>query len=331
MMDVAVIGELNPDLILYGLPRELAEERESLASDFKLTLGSSAAIFAHNLALLGNRVSFSSQIGRDAMGQMCCEYLHAAGVDTSRVVFCRSGSGTGVSVILPLETTRRILTYPGAMHEIGFADLDLEFLTQAKHLHLASPFLLKKLFPDISRLLREMKQHGLTTSLDTNDDPEGRWEGLLDEVLPMLDLLFCTEEELGKLAKVNDASAYIASRVPALVVKRGARGAIAYQGGKTAEARALSVEVVDPVGAGDSFDAGFLHQWIRHAPLEICVRFGNVAGALSVTRPGGIEAFAAAAYRESFIRKHWQSAPSTGDVFAMAQAPVRPLDTDHNK
>ena len=328
-MDVAVIGELNPDLILYGLPRELAEERESLASDFTLTLGSSAAIFAHNLALLGNRVSFSSQIGRDAMGQMCCEYLHKAGVDTSRVVFCRSG--TGVSVILPLETTRRILTYPGAMHEIGFADLDLEFLAQAKHLHLASPFLLKKLFPDISRLLIEMKQRGLTTSLDTNDDPEGRWEGLLDEVLPTLDVLLCTEEELGKLAKVNDASAYIAARVPVLVVKRGARGAKAYQGRKTVEAPALSVEVVDPVGAGDSFDAGFLHQWIRQAPLEICVRFGNVAGALSVTRPGGIEAFAAAAYRESFIREHWQSAPPAGDVFAMAQAPVRPLDTDHDK
>ena len=48
-LDVTVVGELNLDLILYGLPEELVPEREALANRLALTLGSSSAIFAHNL------------------------------------------------------------------------------------------------------------------------------------------------------------------------------------------------------------------------------------------------------------------------------------------
>ncbi len=63
--DVAIVGELNPDLILYGVPHELPEEREVLASGFTLTLGSSSAILAHNLSLLVSKVTFSSRVGCD--------------------------------------------------------------------------------------------------------------------------------------------------------------------------------------------------------------------------------------------------------------------------
>src|ERR1035437_10209396 len=79
--DVAIVGELNPDLIVYGLPRELPEEREVLASGFTLTLGSSSAILAHNLALLGSKVTFTSRIGCDALGGMCRQWVSEAGVD----------------------------------------------------------------------------------------------------------------------------------------------------------------------------------------------------------------------------------------------------------
>ena len=67
----------------------------------------------------------------------------------------------------------------------------------------------------------------------------------------------------------------------------------------------LRVDVIDSVGAGDTFDAGFLHQWVRKAPLETCVAFGNLAGGLSVTRSGGTEAFSDSAYRQSFFEQHW--------------------------
>ncbi|MGB0075677.1 MAG: sugar kinase [Terracidiphilus sp.] len=304
--DVAIVGEINPDLIIYGLPRELPEEREILASGFTLTLGSSSAILAHNLALLGSKVTFSSRIGCDVLGEMCCQVLRGAGVDVGHVIRSTSGSNTGITLILPLTSTRRILTYPGAMFEMGVDDLDLDHLAMAKHFHLSSLFLHRKLSPDIPGLFREMKGRGLTTSLDTNDDPEDRWDGVLENVLPLVDVLFCTEEELIKIAKVKDAAESISAKVPLLVVKRGARGASAYAEGRRIDVPALHVEVTDAVGAGDTFDAGFLHQWIRKAPLETCASYGNLAGGLSVTRPGGIEAFRDSDYRRRFFERHWQ-------------------------
>jgi sugar/nucleoside kinase (ribokinase family) len=304
--DVAIVGELNPDLILYGVPRELAEEREILASGFTLTLGSSSAILAHNLSLLGSKVTFSSRIGCDAMGEMCCQRLREAGVEVDRVVRSASGSNTGITLILPLTTTRRILTYPGAMFEMGIEDLDLDYLAKARHFHLSSLFLHRKLSPHIPELFKEMKRRGLTTSLDTNDDPEDKWGGVLKDVLPLVDVLLCTEDELVKIAKVEAAAEHVAANVPLLVVKRGARGASAYSDGRRIDVPSLQVDVIDSVGAGDTFDAGFLHQWVRKAGLETCLAYGNLAGGLSVTRSGGTEAFSDSTYRQSFFERHWQ-------------------------
>jgi sugar/nucleoside kinase (ribokinase family) len=306
MADVAIVGEINPDLIVYGLPRELPEEREVLASGFTLTLGSSSGILAHNLSLLGSKVSFSSRIGDDVFGEMCCQRLREAGVELEHVVRSTSGSSTGITLILPLATTRRILTYPGVMFEMGIEDLDLDYLATAKHFHLSSLFLHRKLSPDIPWLFREMKRRGLTTSLDTNDDPEGKWQGVLEDVLPSVDILLCTEDELTKLAKVEAAAEHVSAKVPVLVVKRGARGASAYAGGRRIDVPSLQVDVTDSVGAGDTFDAGFLHQWVRQVPLETCVAYGNLAGGLSVTRSGGIEAFIDSDYRLSFFERHWR-------------------------
>lgn len=306
--EISVVGELNPDLIVYGLPREIPEEREILASDFSLTLGSSSAILAHNLSLLGSKVGFISRVGSDVFGEMCCRRLEEAGVDLSHVARTDVGSATGITIILPLTTTRRILTYPGTMFEMGIEDLDLDYLARAKHFHLSSLFLHRKLLPDIPGLFREMKRRGLTTSLDTNDDPENKWGDILQEVIPAVDLLFCTEEELVKIAKIDDVEAaakYIGGQVSILVVKRGSRGASAYSEGRRLDSPSLRVDVKDAVGAGDSFDAGFLHQWLRKAPLNICVAFGNVAGALSVTRSGGTEAFKDSVYRQRFLASHW--------------------------
>ena len=84
-MDVCVVGEINLDLILYGLPKELVLDRELLASGLALTLGSSSAIFAHNLASLGTKVGFVSKTGGDALGKMALDRLTPAGVDVAHV------------------------------------------------------------------------------------------------------------------------------------------------------------------------------------------------------------------------------------------------------
>ena len=292
--DVSVVGELNLDLILYGLPERLEPEREYLAERMALTLGSSAAIFAHNLAAMGSRVAFVSRIGNDPLGRMAMEKLAESGADVSHV---RIGDGlvaTGLTVVLPHERYRNILTYPGAMFDLRFEDLDLDILASARHLHLSSFFLLRALRPRIGELFTAMKRAGLTTSLDTNDDPADLWESDLPAVLPCVDVLFVNEREAMKIFGQSDLESALdrlAGLVPVVVVKQGAGGARARHGAEECFSQALPVECVDPVGAGDSFNAGFIHHYIAGRSLQTCLDHGNRAGALSVTRLGGTEAF----------------------------------------
>ncbi len=158
--EVSVIGELNLDLILYGLPPEMILEHEHLAKDLSITLGSSSAIFAHNLSCLGNKVSFSSAIGGDPFGEICLKRLGESGVDISRVRRM-AGKTTGLTVILPQRKQRYILTYPGTMYDLTEKDLDLPFIFSAKHLHVSSYFLQKGLRASLIDIFRKAKDAGL--------------------------------------------------------------------------------------------------------------------------------------------------------------------------
>jgi sugar/nucleoside kinase (ribokinase family) len=301
--DVSVVGELNLDLILSGLPLKLELEREHLAKDLTITLGSSSAIFTHNLALLGNRVGFSSAIGSDALGEIALQFLRDSGTDVSGVRKF-DGKLTGLTTILPTGAERYILTYPGTMFEMGFAHLDLNYVLDAQHLHLSSYYLHRALRPRIAELFRMAKTAGLTTSFDTNDDPEDAWADDLRDVLPFVDVLLPNEKEACKIAHTDDlerAMEILAQQVPLLVVKRGRAGAVARRGNERFHIAAFAVDAVDSVGAGDSFDAGFVDRFIRGVRVEECLKFASLTGALSATRAGGIEAFRDREHRERFL------------------------------
>lgn len=303
--DVTIAGELNLDLILYGLPESLPPERELLASDLMLTLGSSSAIVAHNLAALGCRVGFSSCCGTDNFGDMAAARLAEAGVDLSTLRRMADGASTGLTVILPRPAWRNILTYPGTIFALKPEHLDISYLSDSRHFHLSSYFLHHGLLGHLPQLFRQLKSAGLTLSLDTNDDPDDLWHSGLRDVLPLVDLLLPNEREAMKISGCNhldSALAWLTERVPLVVVKLGAQGSVACRGTERLHSAAVRLDgVLDPVGAGDSFDAGFLSRFVHGAPLDECLRMGNLAGALSVTRPGGTEAFRDRAWRESFF------------------------------
>lgn len=304
--DVAVAGELNLDLILYGLPAELPPERELIAERMMLTLGGSSAIVAHNLSALGARTCFFSRIGNDQMGSDCLERLVEGGVDVSGVCRVNDGSATGLTVILQREGWRNILTYLGTISQLSLEDIDRDRLKSCRHLHFSSLYLQHALRPRLGELFQIAKAAGLTISLDTNDDPDDRWEGIW-ELLPYVDLFLPNEREARKIAGTNDvelAAERLAKTVNTVAVKLGPLGAMAQRGKERVLLSAIRVNAVDPIGAGDSFDAGFISQYVRGADLRTCVAHGNLAGALSTTRPGGTEAFRDRAYREHFFREH---------------------------
>jgi sugar/nucleoside kinase (ribokinase family) len=313
--DVTIAGELNLDLILYGLPETLPPERELLASKMMLTLGSSSAIVAHNLALLGCKVGFSSCVGSDNFGEIATDRLREAGVDVSTVHCLGGDAKTGLTVILPREKWRNMLTFPGTIFALKPEHLDMEYLASSRHFHLSSYFLQRGLQAYVPELLRELKSKGLTISMDTNDDPDDLWESGLQNVLPLVDILLPNEREAMKISRCDNletAIARLTEMVPLVVVKLGAQGAVACRGAARQHCDALKLDaVVDPVGAGDSFDAGFLSEYVRGADLGTCLRKGNLTGALSVTRPGGTEAFRDSAYRDRFLRERAQEFQAT--------------------
>ncbi len=302
--DVTIAGEINLDVILYGLPEVMPLERELLAKDFQLTLGSSSAILAHNLAVLGVSVGFITRIGVDALGSIALEWLAAKGVDLTRVKRISGGTSTGVTILLNHDGKRHILTYPGTMFEMAATDLDMAYLASGRHFHLSSLFLHKTLQPDLPRICRQLKAEGLTLSLDTNDDPDDKWGGALDELLAIVDIFLPNEGEACRISgKANAESAIeaLATRVPLVAVKCGERGALVQTGNHHWHVPAEVVTPIDTVGAGDSFNAGFLAAYLRGEEPEACAAFGNRTAALSTLRPGGTEAFSDASLVQDLL------------------------------
>ena len=305
--DVTIAGELNLDLILYGLPDELPPERELLADRMMLTLGSSSAIVAHNLSALGSRVGFQSLIGNDSLGQIALDRLQQGGVDVSRVRRNHGPATTGLTIVLQRTGWRNMLTYSGTIAELSLKHLDLDFLLDSRHFHMSSLFLHRALLPDMPELFRRLKAAGLTISLDTNDDPQDRWDSGLKDLLQYVDIFLPNAREATRITGTDDmetAVKRLAEMVPLVVAKLGTEGALAQRGPERFFSIALKITAVDAVGAGDSFDAGFLHEYLRGSDLTTCLASGNRAGALSVTRPGGTEAFRDKEYRERFLREH---------------------------
>jgi sugar/nucleoside kinase (ribokinase family) len=308
MIEVCVVGELNLDLILYGLPKDLVLDREHLASNMAFTLGSSSAIFAHNLCVLGTQVGFISKIGGDPLGRMAAERLSAVGVDVSRMKQGTGKTSTGLTVVLPYTQHRYILTYPGTMFEMQYSDIDMDYVRTARHLHLSSFYLHRALRPRILNLFRQAKEAGLTTSLDTNDDPENQWTNDLLEVLKYVDVFLPNDREAKKIARTEDLSQalnLLAGLSKVVVVKRGSSSAICRSGDEQWSLAPPPVQMVDDIGAGDTFDAGFIHLYLRGAKLEDCLAFANIAAAYSVSKEGGTEAFRDHSGLFSFIRQQW--------------------------
>jgi sugar/nucleoside kinase (ribokinase family) len=304
--DLAIAGELNMDLILYGLPLEMPVERDLLGTGFASTLGSSSAILAHNAASLGMRVCFQTLVGDDDFARLALDRLRQAGVETSGAVVDPSVS-TGVTILLPHGPVRHMLTYLGSISLLTIAHLNPDKLKQARHFHLSSLYLQTGLHAGLVDLLRSLKEAGLSLSVDTNDDPDNTWGPPLQEILPLIDIFLPSEGELCRMTggrSLDDALEVIGQTVPIIVVKRGRKGCRVRHQGTSFDVPGVTVEPVDTIGAGDSFDSGFLCAYLRGLSLEVCARAGNITGALSTLGTGGTEAFRDASLRETFLKQH---------------------------
>lgn len=290
IFDILVAGEINPDLILSGDVEPAFGQVEKIIDHAALTIGSSSVIFACGVARLGLKVAFIGKCGGDTFGRFMLDQMQSHHVDIGNVIVAEGGS-TGLSVILNRGVDRAILTHPGLVADLQAEDINDSLLCKARHLHVASYFLQTKLQAGLPSLFKRARALGLTTSLDTNYDPSERWVGF-DELLSLTNVFLPNEAEAKSLTgaeNVHEAASRLNVKVEALAIKLGKDGALGMSKGERVRMESIPVKVVDTVGAGDSFDAGFVFGYLHEWGLEKSLRLACVCGALSTQRAGGTD------------------------------------------
>jgi sugar/nucleoside kinase (ribokinase family) len=285
--ELLVVGDANPDLLLTGdvVPRFGQAEQDV---DAAVALGGSGGICAAALARLGVDVGIAAAVGDDDLGALVTARLRAAGVGTEALQV--SARPTGLSVHLLRGEDRAILTSAGAI-----ADLDVGAACAAigaggvRHVHLSALYLVTPLLGDGgARVVAAARAAGATVSVDTNYDPSGAFAA--PAWLRDVDVLLPNATEALALSGADEAGAAaraLAGEGATVVVKLGAEGALAVHGEELVRLGAPPAPaVVDTVGAGDAFDAGFLRGWLDGRPLAEAVALGCAAGTLSVRDRG---------------------------------------------
>jgi ribokinase len=293
--EVLVVGDANPDLLLSGdvVPRFGQAEQHV---DAEIALGGSGAIAAAALVRLGVPTALAAALGGDELGALTAARLADRGVDGRALQ--RSPRPTGLSVHLVRDGDRAILTRTGAI-----ADLDVARACAAvrgvRHVHIASLFLIPAIAAGGGRLVAAAHEAGATVSVDTNFDPSGTfarpdWLGSPADAgrLGPGDALLPNAEEALRLAGRTDgdveaAALELAAAGPTVVVKLGAGGAlVADTEGVRRVAPAPAPVVVDAVGAGDAFDAGWIRARLEGRPADAAAAFACACGALSLRAAG---------------------------------------------
>jgi sugar/nucleoside kinase (ribokinase family) len=278
--------------------------KEVLVRDFAMVLGSATAIAAMGLARLGTRVAFVGRVGDDVWGRYCLEEMAARRIDLSRVIRC-GGLKTGVTVSITHPGDRALVTYLGAISALEASDVPTAALAGLDHLHVSSFFFQEGLRPGLPDLFARARRAGLTTSLDTGFDPTGRWDDGIRETLAETDVFFPNEAELEALSGARDPAEglrRLRNGRTRVVAKLGTQGAMTTEGDRIVHVPAYPVHSVDTTGAGDSFNAGFLHRWLEGAPIDECLRLAAACGALSTLGLGGTAAQPTLAEAEALVR-----------------------------
>lgn len=293
--DIIALGELNVDLLFNGMRGLPVVGKEILAGNMALALGSSTAIFAANASALGADVAFLGMIGKDVYGDFIQKELALKGVDISNLIV-KPDLKTGITVSMNYGEERASVTYPGAMSEMGLSHIRQDIISQAKHIHISSVFLQKNIQNDLAAIVRMIKGLGVTVSLDTQWDPSEKWLFDAEHILPYVDLFLPNEKEflcVSGQKRLEDALEKMSRFANVIVIKMGAKGSmlIKKDGSRRLLPAFLNEKVVDAVGAGDSFNAGFVTSFVKGYELEECQRRGNLMGAVNTTAAGGTSAF----------------------------------------
>ena len=288
--DILTVFDICADLVMdLGDTVPEFDQKEKYIDSFTLDMGGSTCIFACQCAKLGLKTTGIGVAGNDILGNIITDTLVKSGVDISNII-TDGNVKTALGVHLVRGDDRSILTYPESIGAVKPEHITDGFLQSAKHLHIGSYYLLDGIREALPDILRRAKSYGLTVSFDTNWDPSEEWN-LPNELLENIDIIFPNYNEallLTGCSDIDGAVKSLASKVPVVAVKLGADGGFVESGGQRINLPAIKSDVIDTIGAGDNFDAGFIYGYLNGLTPEQCLRSGIYCGSASTGKPGGI-------------------------------------------
>lgn len=295
-MSVLVVGDANVDLEIR-LPSDMHSETHA-NPDPQLFGGGSAANTAAALARLEMACRFAGAVGDDSFGRFAVQSLAEAGVDTDHVIVAPGEPTVTVIAIVPPDGDRLIYVWPpsGGAHGAFQPNDVVSAVTGSDWLHVSGICLRVEPARDaVLAAMQRARADGIPVSFDLNLRLENwGWEAGFREVaeaaVERADVVLgAASDEIGALAGIHDpveAAKALAAESRLVVARLGAAGAVACSAGDVVAVPGFAVTVVDTVGAGDAFNAGFIAARIRGEDLPGAVRWGNAVAGLTVSRAG---------------------------------------------
>jgi sugar/nucleoside kinase (ribokinase family) len=287
-----IIGDVGVDLVLGPISEWPRVGTEALVERSELRAGGSAANAALAVSYLGGHSQLLSVVGNDEPGAWLRGQLQPLG---ATLAVCDAPTTLSVGLIHSCGE-RTFFTTRGHLEALSYEILraHIPWAPDAGSIALLSGvFLTPALRAAYPLLIRELHALGYRVALDTNWPPQGWSEALREEVATWVaasDHVLLNELEVRSLADTTDLTAAIERLAPmlkrgaTLAVKTGARGAIGAEDGQRCECAAPHASMFDTVGAGDSFNAGFLLARLDGAGLAESLAAGCRAASAIIAR-----------------------------------------------
>lgn len=309
MKRVLVIGEVLVEIMADTVGDGFLEAL-SLTGPFP---SGAPAIFADQMAKLGQPVSIISAVGDDDFGRVNLDRLNEDGVDTS-AIFVDGERPTGTAFVRYRQDGSRDFVFNikhSAAGQLHMTEKAREALLGADHIHVMGSSLSSPEFVKLNiEAVGSISAGGGTVSFDPNLRKEilsapGMAEATR-HILAQTDLFLPSGEEITLFTANKDVPGAVeellAGGIKAIVHKRGAEGATYYDANSSCAVSGFKVEEIDPTGAGDCFGGTFTTLWLRGVEPREALELAAASGALAVTKRGPMEGTATMETLQSFIK-----------------------------
>jgi sugar/nucleoside kinase (ribokinase family) len=305
--DLVVFGEFFSDLIFYRLP-DCPRLGEELKTDhFLIAPGGGLATTALAASRLGTATGIITRIGADAPTLPTWAEILNQGLDVTACEV-RKDAATALTVCIAYKADRMMVTHEPInrnLEDLLNKEQVQRKLRRARHVHLACALHRpQKWIP----VLKSLQEEGITVSADFGWNPDISVNQLIS-IIRHCEFVFPNEHEARAVTGTKSALRALEKlsewvRVP--IVKLGAKGSMLMSEGRVHKQPALPGTIIDATGAGDAFNGGFLHEFLRGSPWDDCLLAGNICGSRAAMAPGGSQGLPV---RAEFVRYMRQMQP----------------------